>query len=99
MFFDKKFSKSSEFYFLESTLERSIRDIVEAKNTLIRERHNHSGSSITVYVSQRIQKTEIYPANEKSALAFLITDLGLNSGSNFDIECGVTLRRKGHQKP
>ena len=40
MFFHKKLSKSSEFYYLEPGLYPSITDIVEAMNTLIQERHN-----------------------------------------------------------
>ena len=53
MFFDKKFSKSTEFYYLELGLYPSIRDIVEAMNTLIQERHNHSEICIKVKVSRR----------------------------------------------
>ena len=48
MFFDKKLSKSSEFYYLEPGIYASITDIVEAMNTLIQERHNHSENCITV---------------------------------------------------
>ena len=76
MFFDKKLSKSSEFYYLESSLYPSITDIVEAMNTLIQERHNHSENCVTVKVSRRTQKVEIYLANEGSGLAFFSTDLG-----------------------
>ena len=38
MLFDKKLSKSSEFYYLEPGLHPSMTDIVEAMNTLIQER-------------------------------------------------------------
>ena len=48
MFFDKKLSKSSEFYYLELGLHPSITDIVEAMNTLIQEKHNHSEKCDTV---------------------------------------------------
>ena len=48
MFFDKKLSKSSEFYYLEPGLYPSITDIVEAMNTLNQERHNHSEICIKV---------------------------------------------------
>ena len=37
MYFDKKLSKSSEFYYLEPGLYPSITDIVEAMNILIQE--------------------------------------------------------------
>ena len=48
--FYKKLSKSSEFYCLEPGLYPSIKDIVEAMNTLIQERHNHSENCVTVKV-------------------------------------------------
>ena len=75
MFFDKKLSKLSEFYYLEPGLYPSITDISEAMNTLIQERHNHSENCITVKVSQRKQKVQIYLANDGSGLAFFSTDL------------------------
>ena len=53
MFFDKKLSKSSEFYYLELGLYPSITDIVEAMNILIQERHYHSENCIKVKVSRR----------------------------------------------
>ena len=40
----KKLLKSSEFYSLEPSLYPSFTDIVEAMNTLIQQRHNHSVS-------------------------------------------------------
>ena len=99
MFFDKKFSKSSEFYYLEPGLYPSITDIVEAMNTLIQERHNHSENCIKFKVSRRTQKVEIYLANEGSGLAFFSTDLGHIFGSNVGNEFGVMLREKGPHKP
>ena len=91
MFFDKKFSKSSEFYYLEPGLYPSITDIVEAMNTLIHEKHNHSENCFTFKVSRRMQKVEIYLANERSGLAFFSTDLGHSFGSNVGNEFGVML--------
>ena len=99
MFFDKKFSKSLEFFYLETGLFHSITDIVEAMNILIQERHNHSDNCIKVKVSRRTQKVEIYPANEISGLAFFSTDLEHIFGSNVVNELGVMLRRKGPHKP
>ena len=99
MFFDKKLSKSSEFYYLQPSLYPSITDIVEAMNTLIQERHNHSEKCVTVKVSRRTQKVDIYLANEGSGLAFFSTDLGQIFGSNVANEFGVMLRGKGPQKP
>ena len=59
MLFDKKFSKSSEVYYLEPGLYPSITDIVDAMNTLIQERHSQSKICIRVKVSRRTQKGEI----------------------------------------
>ena len=59
MFFDKKFSKSTEFYFLEPALHPSITNIVETINTLIQERDNHSEICITVKVSRRTQNLKL----------------------------------------
>ena len=39
MFFDKKFSKSPEFYYLEPGLYPCVTDIVETTNILIQEKH------------------------------------------------------------
>ncbi len=99
MFFDKKLSKSSEFYYLEPGLYPSITDFVEAMNTLVQERHNHSENCITVKVSRRKQKVEIYLANEGSGLAIFSTDIGQISGSNVGNEFGLMLRGKGPHKP
>ena len=60
MFFDRKLSKSSEFYYLQPGLYLSLTNFVEAMNTLIQERYTHSENCITVKVSQRTQKLEIY---------------------------------------
>ena len=99
MFFDKKLSKSSEFYNLEPGLYPSITDIVEAMNILIEERHNHSENSFEFKESRRTQKVEIYLANEGSRLAFFSTDLGHIFGSNVGNEFGVMLGGKGPHKP
>ena len=99
MFFGKKISNSSEFYYLQPGPYPSITNIVEAMNTLIQERHNHSEICITVKVSRRTQKVEIYLANEGSGLALFITGLGHIFGSNVGKEFGVMLRGKGPHKP
>ena len=99
MFFDKKLSKSSEFYYLEPDLYPSIMDIVEAMNILIQERNNHTENCIKVKVSRNTQKVEICLATEGSGLAFISTDLGHIFGSNVVNEFGVMLRGKGPHKP
>ena len=98
VFFDKKLSMSSEFHYLEPVLYPSITDIVEAINTLIQEKHNHSENCLTVEVSRRTQKVEIYVANEGSGLAFFIGDLGHILGSNVGLDFGVMSRGKGPHK-
>ena len=99
MFFDKKPSKLSEFYYLESGFYPCITDVLEAMNTLILETHNHSENCVTVRVSHRTQKVKIYLAKEKSGLAFFSPDLGHFFGSNVGNEFGVMLRGKGPHKP
>ena len=99
LFFDKKLSKLSECFCLEPGLFPSITDFCEAMITLIHERHNHSENCITVKVSRRTEKVQIYLANERSGLAFFSTDLGHNLGSKVGIKSGVMLRRKGPHKP
>ena len=86
MFFDKKLSKSSDFYYLEPGLHPSITDNVEAMNNLIQERHNLSENCIKVKVSRRTQKVEIYLAKEGSGFAFFSTDLSHIFGSNVGAE-------------
>ena len=68
-------------------------------NTLIQEKHNRSGNFITVKVSRRTRKVEIYLADEGSDLAFFSTDLGHTFRSNVGKEFGVMLRGKGPHKP
>ena len=67
-------------------------------NTLIQKKHNHSEICITVEVSQRMQKVEIYLATEGSGLAFFSTDLRHIFGSIVGNEFGVLLRGKGPHK-
>ena len=81
------------------TLYPSLTDIVEAMNNLFQEIHNHSENRITVKVSRRTQKVEIYLAIERSGLAFFSTDLWHIFGSDVGIEFGVMLRGKGPHKP
>ena len=99
MFFDKNLSKSLEYYYLKPGLYPSIKDIVEAMNILIQERHNHSENCIKLKVSRRTQRVEIYLASEESGLAFFSTDLGHFFGSTVGNEFGVMLRGKGPHKP
>ena len=68
-------------------------------STLIKEINNHSKNCITTKVSRRMQKVEIYLANEVYGLAFFSTDLGHFFGSNVGNEFGVMLRGKGPHKP
>ena len=84
---------------LPGTWNPGITDIVEAMNTLIQERHNHSEKCITLEVSRRTQKIEVYLANEGSGLAFFSLHLGHIFGSNVGNEFGVMLRGKEPHKP
>ena len=98
MFFDTKIKNSSELYYPKPGVYTSITDIVEAMNTLIQERHNHSQKCIKGKVSRRTQKVEIYLANGGSSLPFFSTDLGQIFGSNVGNEFQVMLRGKGTHK-
>ena len=99
MFFDKKHSNSSEFYYMGPGLYHSVTDIVKAMNTLIQDRHNHSEICITVKVSRRTQEIAIYLANKRSGIAFFSTDLGYFFESNVGNEFGIMFRGKGPHKP
>ena len=71
-------------------------------NTLIQVRHNHKESCITIKVSRRMQKVEIYLVNKGSDPEFfsrVSRDLGHLSVSNFVNDVGVMFRRKGLDKP
>ena len=98
MFYDKNLSKSLAFYYLEPSFYPSITDTVEVLNTLIQERHNQRESCITVELSQRRQKVEIYLANEGSGVALSSTDLGHIFGNNAGNEFGVMLKGKRPHK-
>ena len=76
MFYEDKFSKTTEAYYLERGLYSSITDILEAMNTLIQKRNNHRDACITNQVSRVTQKVKVYLANEESILANFRTDLG-----------------------
>ena len=99
MFFDKKLSNSSHFYYLQPGLYPSITDIVEAMKALVQERHNYSEKCVTFQVSRRTQEVEIYLANGESGLALFSRDLRYIFGSNVGFEFGVMLRGIGPHKP
>ena len=56
MFYDDSLSKTREAYYLEPGLYSPITDIVEAMNTLIKERKIHRATRITIKVSRVTQK-------------------------------------------
>ena len=76
LFSDEKRSKSSEYLSMEPGPSHYFTDDVKAMNPLIPEIHNHRENCVTVKVSRRTQKVEIFLANERSGLAFFSTDLG-----------------------
>ena len=96
-FLTKKFQsrQNSTIWNLVFTLP----DIVEAMNTLIKERHNHSENCTSAEEFPRTQNLENYRAIEGSGLAFFSTDLGHSFASNVGIEFGVMLRGKEPHKP
>ena len=72
MFFDKKLSKSTEFYYLEPGICPSITDFVEAMSSLIQERHNHNENCIKVKVSRRMQNLRFTLEMKDPVLHFLV---------------------------
>ena len=98
LFLDKKLFKVIWFYYLETGLHPSTADTVEAMRTLIQEKDNHSDSCITVKMSRRMQKVEIYLENEYGR-AFVSTDLRHIFRSNVGKEFRVMSRGKGPHKP
>ena len=74
--FRQEMFKLVEFFNLKLGLYPCISDIAEAMNTLIQVKHNHREICITVKVSPRTQKVEIYIAKERSGVAIFSTDLG-----------------------
>ena len=94
IFLDENFSKSSELYQLESGFHPTFTDIVEALDTLIQKRHKYSESYISVKLSRRTQKVEIYLAKEGSGLAFFDADLKHIFGIIVGEEIIVMLRGK-----
>ena len=96
-FFDEKLSKSTTTYNLESGLYTSIKDFVEAMNTLIQEKNNHNEICITVKVSRRMKKVVL--ADDTSGLAFCLTDLDHVLSNNVGNEFGVPMIGKGPHEP
>ena len=88
-------SKSTTTHNLEPGLYTSITDIVEAMNTIIQERNNHSETCITVKVSRRTQNVVILLKNDTSGLGFCSIDLGYVFSNNLRNEFGVPIIGKG----
>ena len=63
MFYDEKFSKTAQAYYLEPGLYSSLTDILEAVNTFLQERNNHRDTCITIKVRSVTQKVKVYLAN------------------------------------
>ena len=70
--FDKKFSFSSNFYYLEIGFYLSITDIVGAMDTLIQERHNHGEDCLSVEVSRRTQNLRLTLQMKDLALNYFV---------------------------
>ena len=92
-YFDRKIWKSLELFNLELGPHPSITNINEAKNTLLQERHNQSQRCITIKVSPRTPKVEIYVADEGSGLWFLSMDLRHILKSISGKKLGVILKK------
>ena len=91
MLFDEKFSKSSQFCFLEPGLYSAVTDTVDAMKHVNEERHNRNDSCFTAKVSRKTWKVEICLANGRSVMACFVSKLGHNYRSNVGDESGVML--------
>ena len=98
-FHDEKLSKITEAYYLEPGLYSSISDIVEALNTLIQERNNHTVTCITINFSRVTQKVKVYPAIEESSLAVFSIDLGHLFGGDVRNDLGIIMCAKDSHEP
>ena len=99
LFYDEKLSKKTEVYYLETGLYSSITDFVEAMNTLIQERNNHSDTCITTKVCRLTQKVKVYLTNEESSLEIFSTDLGHIFGGDVGTDSGTLMCGKGPHEP
>ena len=68
-------------------------------NTLVQKRKSHNETCITVKVTRRTQRDEIYLADGGCGLAFFSTDLEHSFVSNVGIDFGELWKVKGHHKP
>ena len=99
MFYDDKFSKTTEAYYLEPGLCSSISDIVEAMNILIQERNNHRDICITIEFCRVTQKVKVYPLIEEPSIAICSTDLGYIFGENVRNDLGILMCGRGSHEP
>ena len=99
IFFDTKIFKIVPYLLSATRSSPFITDFVDAMTSLIQKRHNLGKCCITIKVSRRMQRIEMYLAKERSCLAFFRTDQGHSCGSNVGNEFGFMLRTKGPYKP
>ena len=99
MFFDKIYQRTSKCYYLEPGVYTFFTNNVESKKFLNQERKNRSESCVTVKVSRRLQRVEVYLESEGSGIAFFSTYLGHFFGIIVGILFGVMLSGKRPHKP
>ena len=99
LFHDNELSKTKDYYYLEPGLYHSITDIVEAMNSLIRNRNNHNKTCISVKMDRRTQKIAFSLVNDESSLVISIIDLGHIFGGDVRNDWGLLILGKGPHKP
>ena len=99
LFHDNELSKTKDYYYLEPGLYHSITDIVEAMNSLIRNRNNHNKTCISVKMDRRTQKILFSLVNDESSLVISIIDLGHIFGGDVRNDWGLLILGKGPHKP
>ena len=100
LFHDNELSKTIDYYYLEPGLYHSNTDIVEAMNSLIQNRNNHSKTCIGVKVDRIIQKKiAFWLVNDESKLVISSIDLGHIFGCDVRNDRGILMFSKGPHKP
>ena len=99
LFHDNELSKTKDYYYLKPGLHHAITDIVEAMNSLIRNKNNHNTICIGVKVDRRTRKTAFLLVNDEPSLVISSMDLGHIFGGDVRNDWGILMLGKGPHKP
>ena len=99
LFYDETFSKTKDFYYLETGLYSSIKDIVEAMTSLIQDRNNHTETCTRKKVCRRTHLIDVSHVKEEYSLVISSLDLGHIFGGDVCNDMGILMRGKGPHTP